>query len=80
MAIFDEAESARAVAIIANLIDGYEGTEVRDALAMLLTDVDDWESLTLELAGHCASSLVVLSKLVGVPPYELLERYFRSHT
>ena len=76
--IWSESEDARAKALIACIIDGYAGGDVNPGLNFLMTDVDDWEALSLELAGHCATMIIVLSKVLNVDPYDLFERYIRT--
>jgi len=78
MEIFSSEESGRAKGLIASIIDGYEGNQVAETLDFLLTDVDDWEALSVELAGHAATVLIVLASVLNVEPYVLFERYTRT--
>lgn len=71
--MFDSSEESRAVALIASMIDGYQGGEVDDALIYLLTDVDDWEALVVSLAGRAATAIVLVAKMNGLDPYEVWE-------
>lgn len=73
--IWNEDEAARAVALVSTIIDGYEGGDIAATLDFLVTDVEDWEALALELAGHTATTIIVLAKLLDVEPYKLFERY-----
>jgi hypothetical protein len=77
MEIFSSEEAGRAKGLIASIIDGYEGNQVAETLDFLLTDVDDWEALSVELAAHAATVLIVLAKALDVEPYVLFERYIR---
>lgn len=75
MEIFGEEEAARAKGLISSIIDGYEGNQVGETLDFLLTDVEDWEALSMELAGHAASVIIVLASVIGVEPFVLFQRY-----
>ena len=79
MGFWSDEEDARAKALISTIMDGYDGGEVDATLAFLVTDVDDWEALSLELAAHCATLLIVMARMLDVDPYELFSRYIRSH-
>lgn len=72
--LFDTGEQKRADAMIATMIDGWEGTEVDEGLIFLLTDVDDWECLSLALAGRAAMAVIALAQMTGLDPYVLWER------
>jgi hypothetical protein len=78
MEIFSPEESGRAKGLIACIIDGYQGGQVGEALDFLMTDVDDWEALSLELAAHAATVLIVLAGILDTEPYELFEKYIRT--
>jgi hypothetical protein len=78
MEIFSADEANRAKGLIVSIIDGYEGNSVGETLDFLLTDVDDWEALSMELAGHAATLMIVMASILKVEPYELFERYIRS--
>lgn len=78
MEIFSAEESGRAKGLIACIIDGYQGGQVGESLDFLMTDVDDWEALSLELAGHAATVLIVLASMLDLEPYVLFERYIKS--
>lgn len=78
MEIFSADEANRAKGLIACIIDGYEGSGVGDSLDFLLTDVDDWEALSMELAGHAATVLIVMASMMQVEPYVLFEHYIRG--
>jgi hypothetical protein len=78
MEIFSPEESGRAKGLIACIIDGYHGGPVAESLDFLMTDVDDWEALSLELAAHAATVLIVLANLLDVEPYTLFERYTQN--
>lgn len=73
MELFSSDEQARADAMIATMIDGWEGTEVDDGLIFLVTDVDDWEALSLALAGRAAMAVIALARTQGIDPYTLWE-------
>ena len=78
MEIFGEEEAARAKGLISTIIDGYEGSDVGETIDFLMTDVEDWEALSMELAGHAACVLIVLAKVIGQEPYKLLQHYINS--
>lgn len=74
MELFSSDEQARADAMIATMIDGWEGTEVDAGLVFLVTDVDDWEALSLALAGRAAMAVIALARTTGIDPYALWAR------
>lgn len=64
-------QEARANAIIATMLDDTDMPATGNTMEYLLTDVDDWEALALELASASCGLLTMVAHMMGSDPYEI---------